>query len=108
MMELCGCSEERSMDLIWLLTEFKAASLSYRTNLVKAFPPPQKPLMEKIHAQKQLCARRGREIQRKQKAMEIRIIREKKEQRIHIIEKDKEGTFIDVHSYSLDMSGVLN
>lgn len=47
-------------------------------------------------------------MQTKQKGMEIRIIKEKKEQKIHVIGKGEEGTFIDVCSCSLNLSGLLS
>ena len=47
-------------------------------------------------------------MQRKQKNVEIRIKKEKKEQKIHVIGKGEEGTFTGVCSCSLNMSGLLS
>ena len=96
-------------NLIWLLTVPKAfcgfSELWHR--LTKGFPQPQKPLAEKIHAQVQLRGRRGKEMQRIQD-IRIRIIRERREKKIHVLGQDEEGTFSDVHSCSLNTSLFLN
>lgn len=77
MMELCGCYQEREEreTWIWLLIMPKAncGFFDHLHSLMKGFPQPQKPLVEKICAQEWLCARRGKEMQRKWKGMNIRI-----------------------------------
>lgn len=74
-MELCDCYKERSM-------KFDAQGFSdHPPGLMKGFPQPKRPLAEKIGAQEWLCSRRGKEMQTKQKGVQIKIRRRGRKRR---------------------------